>query len=395
MFLDTPTLLPAQAPQPQVEIVRQLNYERKDGRVALRRIAGKTALFFQTKMSCDVDGSPNAYHPLDDNLSLDVIDSAGGKRRNGLPNGPLDVLPSPDVVVYWQGQPYVQPDGDYKGFYLSSTSYENPALPAIDPTRYLDARNIHYIVLPGGYVPEAQIGDLAAVYDPYSRHVSYAVFGDVGPGDESGEASLGTIKGLDLLCTDGKSSPGQCRDDLTFIVFPNTRQKLEAAEAWPHSQATIDRLAAAELTAWGGVEQLAKVTTVGSVPDTPENAPVYDLLARLMTNHLVDGDSDISLPPRYHLATGRLPCRPEIAVTLNQAVRHLEAKIADAELHHSEVTPEVPALLQSISVQIAKFPEADYAENIDLVRERAAIQALIARANGANITYLVQSMLTE
>jgi len=374
-------LAPPSGPkQEKVVVVRKLNYERRDGRVELKQVEGKSALFFQSKMSCDVDGSPNAYHPLDDDLSLDVIDSAGGKRKNGLSNGELLVLPSPDVVVYWQGKPYVQPDGDFKGFYLSSTSYENPALPEIDPTRYLDARNIHYIVLPGGFVPEAQIGDLAAVYDPYTHNVSYAIYGDIGPGTESGEASLGTIKGLKLPVTDGKSSPGQCRDDLTFIVFPNTEKKLEAAEPWPHKQETIDRLAAEELNAWGGVEELEKVATLGSLPDTKENAGVYDTLAAIVRNKLGQDDPAINLPARYGAGEGRLPCRPEIEVACHQALDRIQTTIGEAELGRAPLSPKLAPLLSWIDMTMDRFPDAAYAENISLVQVNARVGALQTRA---------------
>ena len=76
----------------EIEVVRNMSYQKSDLRVPLRRLKGSTPLFFQSKLSCDVDGSPNAYHPLDDRLSLDVIDSAGGKREGGLPDGRLLVL---------------------------------------------------------------------------------------------------------------------------------------------------------------------------------------------------------------------------------------------------------------------------------------------------------------
>jgi hypothetical protein len=82
------------AAQPlQIETVRTLSYQRSDNRLRLRRVAGTTPLFYQSKMSCDVDGSPNAYHPQDDRLALDVIGSAGGHRVGDLSYGPLDVLP--------------------------------------------------------------------------------------------------------------------------------------------------------------------------------------------------------------------------------------------------------------------------------------------------------------
>jgi len=256
-----------QAPVPQStisglakwDVVRQLSYRNGDFAVPLRRfsrgapLALGEPLFFQSKMSCDVDGAPNAYHPVDDTLALDTISSAEGVRENGLAAGPLAVLPSPEIVAYDQGKPYIQVDGDYRGFFVSRTSLENEALPKIDPNRYLDARKIQYIVLPSGMVPEAQVGDLAAAYDPVSHSVAYAVFGDIGPVTESGEASIATLHRLGVTCMDGKSCPCEDRHDLLFIVFPGTAGKLQKADKWPYLQRTIDRLAEVEFRNWGGL----------------------------------------------------------------------------------------------------------------------------------------------
>jgi hypothetical protein len=252
--------------QIQLEVVRQLSYRNNDHSVKLCQFKGTSALFFQSKMSCDVDGSPNAYHPLDDGLALDVIGSAGGRRKDDLPSGPLTVLPGDNVVVYVAGAPYIQPDGPFKGYYVSETSLENPQLSTTDPTRYLDARTIQYVVLPGGLVPEASLGDVIAVFDPVSERVAYAVYGDIGPGTESGEASLATLKGLGLPAVDGKSSPGEGRNDLFYLIFPNTWPKLKAANKWPLPKTLIDRIGTHEFRRWGGVRKLKQVLAAESDP---------------------------------------------------------------------------------------------------------------------------------
>ncbi len=253
-------------PNLEIEVVRHLSYRNNDLSVRLCRVKGTLALFFQSKMSCDVDGSPDAYHPDDDGLALDVIGSAGGKRKDDLPNGPLVIQPSPDVVVYTSGQPYLQADGPFKGFYVSETSYNNPALAATDPVRYLDARSVPYVVLPGGLVPEAGLGDLVALYDPMSKHLTYAVFGDIGPSSECGEASLAALKRLGLPAVDGKSSPGETRHDLFYLVFPKTSWRLARSQEWPISAAIIDKLANHEFRHWGGMRRLAAVLAQEGVP---------------------------------------------------------------------------------------------------------------------------------
>jgi len=250
---------------PEFEVVRQMSYRDRDESVPLRRIKGTTAVFYQSKMSCDVDGAPNAYHPDDDGLALDLIASAGGKRKDDKSAGPLETQPSRDVVAYLNDVPFIQPDGEFKGFYVSKTSFEDKTRAEIDPTRYLDPRFIQYIVLPGGKVPEATLGDLAAVYDPVAKTVAFAVFGDVGPNSECGEASMATLKRLGMEVTDGKSCPSEGRHDLLYIVFPGSYQKLLAAEGWPHPQSTIDRLGKAEFDAWGGLPMVEQVLAVQGI----------------------------------------------------------------------------------------------------------------------------------
>ena len=346
----------------QLEAVRQLSYASGDGRVTLCRVKGSDALFFQSKLSCDVDGSPNAYHPLDDRLALDVIGSAGGRRRADSTSGPLEVLPSPEVVVYKDGTPYVQPDGDYKGFFVSETSCESSGLPATSPNRYLDARQINYIVLPAGLVPEAEVGDLAILYDPYShRHVA-AIFGDIGPSSESGEASLAAIQRLGLPATDGKSSPGQSRDDLLFLVFPHTKFLLSIVEPWPHSQATIDALAESQFVSWGGsdlVEAVLKLRPVGgSVPDTPQNQPIYDELARLRKEKLAKHYA-FALPNRYGFdQDGRLPCAPEIREACESAILTIERKIGamDRSVPNNKALNVLNDHVTTLDAIIRRFP---------------------------------------
>jgi hypothetical protein len=243
-------------------VVRFMSYRHSDYDVPLWRFTGSPVLFYRSKMSCDVDGAPNAYHPLDDNLSLDVIESAGGARKGGLPNGELTAQPDVNVVAYQNGAPYVQPDGPYKGFYVSKTSYENPSLPEIDPTRYLDSRVIQYVVLPGGMVPEAQIGDLIAVYDPDAKTLAFAVFGDIGPGSESGEASLATLKRLGMAATDGKSSPAETRKNLLYMVFPGSGPGSQKPMVWPINQAQIDRDGQVAFDKYGGMSMVQAMLTV-------------------------------------------------------------------------------------------------------------------------------------
>lgn len=381
--LAMPPTLPLQ--RPQLEIVRHLSYERNDHRILLRRIKGSPALFFQSKMSCDVDGSPNAYHPFNDDLALDVIGSAGGKREAERAAGILVVPPSPEVVVYQNGKPYIQPDGEFRGFYLSETSYQNRDLPATDPARYLDARHIQYIVLPGGLVPEAEVGDLAIVYDPWFKNHVAAVFGDIGPSSESGEVALATIQRLGLPVKDGKSSPGQMRDDLFYLVFPHTAEKLAASGPWPHPQATIDALAEAEFVKWGGEAKIQSVLEQdrqgGSLPDVPENHWIYEELVAIEKASLV-GPYEFATSGRPGIGgTLRLPCAPEIVVACHAAIGVAQRKIEDVERGKSDVTTldRMSEHLKILANIVGHFPAEAMDEFGSAANERLRVSALLAR----------------
>jgi hypothetical protein len=246
------------APAEQIEDVTVINYLNSAPTVKVRQIHGVNGLFFQSKMSCDVDGSPNAYHPLDDRMALDDITSAGGERVDGKPDGILTRWPSREIVAYRDDRPYVQPEGENAGCYVSKTSLAAPSPAECDPHAYLDARHIQYIVLPDSMVPQAHLGDLAVAYDPQSGRTAYCVYGDVGPRPSCGEASLATLQRLHYATNDGRTSPAETRRDVFYLVFPGTSQKL-LKRGWPLQQSWIDSLGQAELRHWGGVERIKRV----------------------------------------------------------------------------------------------------------------------------------------
>jgi len=369
----------------EIEVVRNMSYQKSDLRVPLRRLKGSTPLFFQSKLSCDVDGSPNAYHPLDDRLSLDVIDSAGGKREGGLPDGRLLVQPSPEVVVWSAGKPFIQPDGEFKGFYVSRTSLQNTKFAETDPTRYLDARKTQFMVLPGDMVPEAKVGDLAAIYDPVAKSIAYAVFGDIGPTSESGEAAMATLQRLGMPVIDGKSSPGQGRDDLFFVVFPGTASLLERADPWPHPQRTIDNLAASELEKWGGIARIESILNQdphgGPIPDDAKSSWIFDELALLKKDGLLR-TLGFSLPKRLHTGPeGRLPCAPELVWVAKEGVDAITRQIEAVEMSQGPSTSlkGMREHLHRLSEIFRQFPAATFDVGEGTLRETARCGALVER----------------
>jgi len=119
-----------------------LNFEaRHDGEperdIPIGRLPGSSAFFYESGMTIDADGAPNAYHP--DNTGLDDLANAGTPGRwEGL---------AKDA----DGEPIIQgPNDPFPGYYISATALADRSKPFNDPNRYVDASKIPFVVLPGG-----------------------------------------------------------------------------------------------------------------------------------------------------------------------------------------------------------------------------------------------------
>lgn len=177
------------------------------------RVGGKSiartsggALTFLSGLEVDADGAPNAYAP--GNRGLDALANAG---RPGHWYG----------IVTVHGRPVVQgPHDPFPGFYVSPTSLENPALPATDPHRYVDATAIPFLALPPELLGRngVKLGDVAAV--EYGGRVVYAIVADRGPRGKLGEGSVALAKALGI-----PSSPrtgGLERHAIRVVLLPGT-----------------------------------------------------------------------------------------------------------------------------------------------------------------------------
>ncbi len=190
-----------------------LNFEmRHDGEpeknVPIGRLAGTSAFFFESGMTIDADGAPNAYHP--DNLGLDDLANAGAPGRwEGL---------AKDA----EGQPIIQgPDDPFPGYYISATALADHSKALNDPTRYVDASKIPFVVLPGGMNRQigARPGDFAVVFNQRNGKSSYAIFGDVGPFDRIGEGSMALADNLGVR-SDARN--GGAHRGILYLVFPGS-----------------------------------------------------------------------------------------------------------------------------------------------------------------------------
>lgn len=176
--------------------------------IPIGRLPGSMAFFYESGMTIDADGAPNAYRP--DNTGLDDLANAGTPGRwEGL---------AKDA----DGEPYIQgPDDPFPGYYVSSTALADRSKAVNDPARYVDASRIPFVVLPGGMARQlgAHPGDFAAVFNPRNGKFSYAIFGDVGPYDRIGEGSMALAEDLGIR-SDARN--GGARRGILYLVFPGS-----------------------------------------------------------------------------------------------------------------------------------------------------------------------------
>lgn len=176
--------------------------------IPIRRLPGTQAFFYVAGMTIDADGAPNAYHP--DNTGLDDLANAGSPGRwEGL---------AKDA----DGEPFIQgPDDPFPGYYVSATALADRSKPVNDPTRYVDASRIPFIVLPGGMARQlgARPGDFAAAFNQRTGKFSFAIFGDVGPYDRIGEGSMALAENLGIR-SDARN--GGARRGILYLVFPGS-----------------------------------------------------------------------------------------------------------------------------------------------------------------------------
>ena len=134
------------------------------------------------------------------------------------------------------------------GFYISTTSLEDPNCDRKDPRRYVNSEAVNFIVLPGRLGLGAKLGDFAVVIRPAIGvyDYDYAVYADVGPANKIGEGSIALAAALGV-----PSSPksGGVAHGIVSIVFPGSAQN------WSLSQPEIDQYGAQVFSKWGGLDK--------------------------------------------------------------------------------------------------------------------------------------------
>lgn len=220
--------------------------------VALRRHAGKDAyLYVTSRVSIDADGAPNAYHP--ENTGLDHYGNAGWPNESWWP----DVLvPDPADPT----KPYVQPDGPFKGYFVTKTTLADRTSPATDPAKYVDATAIPYIAFPGGFLGlsgTGRMGDLGYAIHLESGRASPFIVADVAPrNDPLGEMSLALASALSGNATvNPRNGAGAPTGDIAYIVFRYSSE-VSAAKRWPLTADEIKTRVDTLLVDVGGAEAI-------------------------------------------------------------------------------------------------------------------------------------------
>lgn len=207
--------------------------ERETRETPIWQLPGTPAFFYEAGMTIDADGAPNAYNPQ--NTGLDDIANAG---QPGHWDG---------IIADGDGKPILQgPDDPYPGYYVSCTSLSDRSKRGADPTRYVDATKIPYIVLPGDVARETgtRLGDFAVVINQRNGKSSYAIFADVGT---LGEGFVALAQNLGI---NSDARQGGARRGLLYVVFPGS------GNGKPRTTEEIGSETENLYQAWGGATQV-------------------------------------------------------------------------------------------------------------------------------------------
>jgi hypothetical protein len=173
--------------------------------VPVWRLPASQAFFFVSGMTIDADGAPGAYNP--DDTGLDELANAGAPAHwDG-------------IVTDRDGNPSIQQESDpFPGYYVSCTSLSDETKKFTDPTRYVDASNIPYIVLPQEVADRggARLGDIAVVMNLRNGKSSFAIYADIGT---LGEGSVALADALGIW---SDARHGGESDGILYLLFPGS-----------------------------------------------------------------------------------------------------------------------------------------------------------------------------
>jgi hypothetical protein len=202
--------------------------------VPIGQLPGSQAFFFVSGMTIDADGAPNAYHP--DDTGLDDVANAG--------------VPThwDGIITDRDGHPLVQGESDpFPGYYISCTSLSDQSKKFSDPTGFVDASKIPYVVLPNDLADRggARLGDFAVVMNLRNGKSSFAIYADIGT---MGEGSIALADNLGIR---SDARRGGQSDGILYLVFPSS------GNLQPRTIDEIQSETQKLLHDWGGIGKLA------------------------------------------------------------------------------------------------------------------------------------------
>jgi Fungal chitosanase of glycosyl hydrolase group 75 len=194
-----------------------------------------SSFIYKAGLMINADGAPTAYGPAGSD-PLDFLANAGSWGNWW------------GIATNAKGVPYLQEDyHPAPGYYVSTTALVNPQFPETNPNRYLDSSEIPFFVLPGKHPNGASLGDVALLYNIETGDNMFCCYGDIGPADKIGEASICAARCLKIN-TDPKTG-GTSKKIVVTLVFPKSSQGWKPPDVW---FTTASKL----FTAWGGITKL-------------------------------------------------------------------------------------------------------------------------------------------
>lgn len=202
----------------------------------------RTYFYATGRMAVDADGAPNAYHP--DDRGIDALANAGFPTRGW--KSVLVIDPADPR------KPFVQTEGEFAGFFIAKTTLQDTRLPVTDVRRYVDSRQVPYIVFPGGFFQTpgtGNFGDLGMALNLETGKESPFIIADAGPRDaDLGEVSIRLAEHLGGSNVNPRNGSGMPRGRFAYVVFPGSRSN----PPWRVSDTDLDTRARALLSDIGG-----------------------------------------------------------------------------------------------------------------------------------------------
>lgn len=205
--------------------------------------------FYKTKnIEIDADGAPNAYHK--NNIGIDNIANAGypkKKWKNVLVVDPLN-----------KNIPYEQKDGEFKGYFLSKTSFQNPNEKETNPNRYVDSRKVPYIALPE-YIYQikgtGKLGDFVISRNISNAKETSGIFADIANRkDALGEVSIKLAEDLGGGNVNPINGANKPVGEFVYIIFPESKSD----DIWELNQDQINARTNQLLMGIGGWEKISE-----------------------------------------------------------------------------------------------------------------------------------------